>query len=576
MIWTSNKSKPAKVTKTTDKWEVEEKYYYNDKNGNWKYDEWERVYKSSEAEYITYWYDDKNNNGKMDKWEATKTTWDLFLDKYDWSPDNIDALNLSKYSKDILDSFVEARKTWKKVIDVLWNKYKNKSEDEKIKLMMTVWEQMNKKYNDKMWEKRDGADVSEEKMWNSLVTNTLWWVCRHIHSEVAKLWEKMWMNMWVITTNSWGRHAITLWRKKDGTWFFIDYGTYYESKNFMDLKDRYLAWKWSLDLKEWVWDPDWKTIKYIQTALEKELSNTVSSTWNEDSSEVATAISKNWRQITDWVSTKLHSTKRSKEFEIKKWNWRNHELWLFAKEKKWIWLADYSSYWALMKWKWWDPNSTFWQFWAWVKFSVNNIKWYNWNKKTLYGIWADLSHYKILHKDQENKFSIWTVIQWQFILDKFNKKGVQDSNLNFYSNLNWQHKFNEHWTWELNVWAGADVSVENIRYEKLKLFWVYGISWQLAYKNWKLEIVWWWGERWSLWTKQKKVHISVKYGKLKLYWKYKITKDTSKFNFSPQIEKELRLEYDVTKALKLTASYKDKNNMWQKSTRAYIWFKLKI
>ena len=194
------------LTRQANAWEITWDEVYERDREFWDYENWWIIETRGIDEEIN------NNENSINNWEEIIETHER--------------RELTKYSSDILDSFKEAKNKWLDVTDVLKDKYKNASEDEKIKLLQTIWDKMWDNYNYDL--KNTPWDVEGTQMWNSIVDeNLLWWVCRHIHSEIAILAEWLGMTAWMISTNSgwdgsWA-HAISLLKKEDWSFALIDY-----------------------------------------------------------------------------------------------------------------------------------------------------------------------------------------------------------------------------------------------------------------------------------------------------------------------------------------------------------------
>lgn len=466
----------------------------------------------------------------------------------------------------------ESDRTWKPIINVLAEHMKWASENEKIKLLTNIWAHMWDHYNTPMLNNADLSDVKSKKIWDSLfIKNAVWWVCRHIHDEIAQLADKLWITAWTITTNTewWTRHVITIWKRKNGKFFIIDYGNYYEADNFLDLKDHYLAEKWNLDFKEWIAAPGWKIIKAIQTELEKKYGEYAASTWTQNSMKKSKWYAQNGLKFMEWVNIKTKFGKNEKHADISIAN-QNTKIWLSYNETGWFSRVDkYTSLGLYAEKFWW--NSENWQFFMWWKIAYHNIKWLNGNERTMYTLWLHAWYNKELYKDDKNKVTFSSIVQWWLQYDpKAEKFAIQDGFFNGWATVNWKHIINKNWSTNLYGSLWFDVAPENVRddrFSKMKAFWKYEVWWWVMYQDndfiARLNAHYW---RWPSYT-EKGISWSIKKWKTELYAKYNRKKDTSFLHLPGTTSKEVWVKYNINDSFKAYIKYGDENNNWQKQKK---------
>jgi len=479
--------------------------------------------------------------------------------------------------------------------------YKNSSDEEKIKMARNIATYLGRYLCDyEMKEDHDWSDVPSEVIWEeakeSWFGSEEWhsaWVCRHHHSEVAKFLRGVWITAWVITTNYWWPHAIVLWKLSNWNYFLIDYNHYFESKDFLDLKDRYLASHWAIDLKEYTSDPDWNIVKIIQTALEQEFENTTSSINTWDSMSFSKILAQNWVKLIKWFNIDVDieadtNNKSSKKVDIsygKGTDFWYYKWWVFYKNTQWLWYSIYQSTWAYIRWKWWNRDWKMWELSLWIKCSNNKFDYDTW-KTAQYNVLSwDLSYDKQIDVGKKDKLNIWATIQWSLMFDDTEGHSwyyntflwqEQRETWNWWFTLDWEHIINENW--KFNTWAmyWFDVWPWNIRWWKwYKLYGKYGVYGWIEYKSdknnedlivkldWSYEKWLWYNKYWMSWV--------VKKWKIWLQAEYQIEKDTTYFHFPDRINTKIGLVYDITDYLQWKVEYFQNNNMWQENTWGSIW-----
>lgn len=180
------------------------------------------------------------------------------------------------------------------------NDFSTVSENEKIEIARIFSTLFYDNYDDALSEWMQSGDVSDSDMINALKTYITTWktiptgVCRHIHAVTAQLLQNIGMEAGIITTNSsWG-HVVTLWKKQDGSYFFIDYGNIYEGKKLKDIEAEYMALHGSMWLQETIATPDGKVIGFIKTFLEEMVSKNASAIGTNNTTSYSQDIAQQW------------------------------------------------------------------------------------------------------------------------------------------------------------------------------------------------------------------------------------------------------------------------------------------
>lgn len=467
-------------------------------------------------------------------------------------------------------------------IDILTEKYKNKPEKDKIEIARAWAEYMGYHYDNNMVWKL--GDVSPNTMYEAYNNWKNAGVCRHIHSEVAKLLQLLWLKSGTITTNTWARHDIAWWKKEDWSYFLIDYNNFYGWNNMRTLLTGYFKRYWSLDLKEYITDPNGKVIWIFQTNLEKTFEENTSSIWTWNSLEHSKNLASNWLNVTKGIKVNVDTATKSwwKKASIEWGNW-NISLGAYVSTDN-IDYANYNSYWLYLNRKTGERDWKYWELWGWIKVSKNNFKW-NRNRKTkTYNVLsANLSYDNLLYYDGKRKIWLWWVTQWQImqdpIINKYNKNmyWIEDGTWNFWVTLNVENKFNSKLTWFWSIGLWWDIWWKNIRsetsltvYKKLHL-WLgvkYKISdksavvWNMFYEKWLWYSTFWWG-------------IHAKYWKLSLDTRYSHTKNKVFWDHN-SIEAKIWITYNLTDALQVKAWYEHKWNKVNHNKKWYVWLSYKF
>ena len=297
-------------------------------------------------------------------------------------------------------------------------------------------------------------------------------------------------------------------------------GGYSEGKDPKELKARYFASVWALDIKEWVTDENWKVIWNIQTDLEKTVEETTSSIWTWDSLNYSKWLAKEGINIIDWQVIDINlDTEKPLWLDYKYWNW-NIEWGVFYEKFNDLDYANYTSYWLYWNAKIWDRKGELWELWVWVKISENKIDWGNNLEKKYRVLWWNIEYSKELYNNWITEVWIWWVLQRQIMQDIEDSKGdknfwIIDETMNFWISLDWKHKINPNLEWSINLWYWWDVWIENVRIsEKVKVYdkkligvWLeyleddwdrYSFDW--AYEKWLWYSKIWWNlnvEKWD-------------------------------------------------------------------------------
>lgn len=225
-------------------------------------------------------------------WEDSKTFWSL-LNTYlsYW---------IKEWKNELTKNVVSVLKNSNTPFEDIKNNFSNSTEDEKIEIAKMFASLLNENYDFSLTEWIKPWDVSDIDMAQALKTylNTgekmPAGVCRHIHSATAQLLQDLGLEAWLISTNSYGAHAITLWKKKDGSYFLIDYGNIYEWKNVKELQAKYMALHGSMDLWETIATPDGKVIWFVKTFLEEQVWKNASALWTTNTATYSKTIAEQW------------------------------------------------------------------------------------------------------------------------------------------------------------------------------------------------------------------------------------------------------------------------------------------
>lgn len=470
-------------------------------------------------------------------------------------------------------------------LDILRDNYKNASENDKIKLAQVMSRYMNDFWYDHNATNWRVSDVSSEDMWAAYKEWWVAWVCRHHHSEVAKFLKSVWFETWIVTTNSWWRHAVTWWKKQDWSFFMIDYWSYYEWKDPKELKAKYLAWKWALDLKETICDENWNTIWIIQTDLEKLFENTTSSIWTWDSLDFSKDIAKNWIKIHDGHDIDISSdSEKSIKVDYNYGNW-SIDWWVFFHKNTNTDYADYTSYWIKWNWKIWDRTETFWELSLWWSLSHNKFEWQTDKSRELIVRWVNINYSKELFNNWTTEVWLWWVIQWQLMYDIKNaheewKNWIEDGTWNFWTSLDIKHRFNDNLDWYLNLWYGWDILNENIRSFENDWFKIYDkksidVWWEYKTEDWDKIWVDLSYEEWLAYNK-KWADVSLESWNLTFNaWVEETDNSKNPFLLS-EAKKHVWIKYNVTDTLNIYSSYENISNWINTDNKYNVWINYKF
>jgi len=355
-------------------------------------------------------------------------------------------------------------------LDILQERYENASEWDKIELAKTMSRYMNDYgYDDSL----PNGDVSSEDMWNSYREWWVAWVCRHHHSEVAKFLASVWIQSWVITTNSGWGHAITWWKKDDGWFFMIDYWHYYEWDDPKELQARYLATKGAIELQGMITDEKDNIIWTLQTQLQELFQNTTSSIWTWDSLAYSQYLGQEWNDINEWVHIKVQKwfngawDEFSASYWAQKWNlWA--EASIYHHESKDVDYADFTSTGARLKVQLGDEANKLWKIEGWAQLSKNEFKYDTQAKADYVVAWVHLAHTKKVYEDDNTKIATSTVAQSQLMwhIQSAKEDGglwLQDGTTSLWTSINIEQEINDKWKLHWGLSYGWDIMVEGVR-----------------------------------------------------------------------------------------------------------------
>lgn len=452
---------------------------------------------------------------------------------------------------------------------VLGNMYVWKSINEKIWIARILAQYLNDQtYNNNFVKK--WWDVDNNKIWESAQKeDKSWWVCRQIHSEVANfLYEAGEKTVWIIDTNAEGNHTVT-WLKNWDNFYIIDYGDQYQSKDPKKLKEKYLAQKWGLDLKEQVYDKDGNSLWFIQTSLETWYERIVSAWGENEGFDVSVKTAQDWiKSILKWTDVKANVWNDGSVLaSINKWNgkiqwWVTYEVniepnyaraqnisWEFWFKNKWFFMGNKIGY----------TDATFIE--NWKEFSSVNYwlqAWYVWNK------------------DISKRVNIWWSVVYRWNVAKYTKwSDGLDSTQDITSVVSANIKLNENIATNIYWWMWADLWWNNGRscdnfttpYEKFVAWWNMTInSWKYNY----IKVGWEYISK--HWEETKKVEIEGKYDKTTLSWLFKITDPTTNQFLLSESTIKAGLKYKITDSLEFNVSWEQTINTVSKDTKWTIWF----
>ncbi len=474
-----------------------------------------------------------------------------------------------------LNSLFEAGQTDRSPLEILRENYENQSEQNKIELAMFM-----SIYMGNVWYDSDQMgnswDVSSQDMWDAYINFWVAGVCRHHHSEVAKFLESVWFNTWIISTTSWGNHSITRWRNQDGKFFFIDYWNYYESSDPKELKARYLAEKWSIKIREEVWDARWKLLGFIQTDLEELFESTTSSINTGDSLEYSRELSREWLEYKHWFNIDWElDTKSSKSIDLSYAN-SGMKTWVFFNRTNSLDYANYDSYWTYLEKT--VSNDTFWTYWVWLKLSKNYFEWENWKTREFNNIWFDFKYYNQLFDNWNTNIWLWAVHQFQRTESEKNNNS-NDHTLNYGASLNLEQSISQNLVWNINLWYWADISRKNIRvgYDGwTREFEKKSIDLGLTYDDWNMRassnIS---GEKW-LWYEKTWFEANLWNQKGQISFSYENLDNSDNPFLLNEITREIGMTWNIFDTLSVSAWIERTDNWINQNDSISIWMNWKL
>lgn len=465
-------------------------------------------------------------------------------------------------------------------LDIILEVAKNSTEDEKIKLAQVVtaysWEytydyDMLDQDTKKPWKAKN---ISTEEYWKALREWGLTWVCRHIHRAWAEILSWLGMEAGIITVNSWVKHAVTMWKKADWSYFLIDYGKLYEWKSMDKIISDYSTAKWSMDLQTVLSDSKWNIIWKFSTAQQKEYAKHTNVIWNKDSLDYSWDILKKAPKIRKWLNIDSDIKNNSSKVWVS-YGFETKEIWAFwAYSKlednttlKTIWI-DYKDV-SKVKFIWADSYQN-------IKLSWTEIWFNNWKTKR----YATLSMITALKKDiyqsDDLKVSAWASI-WGNLninIDKWEKITPNDWKNDLWSSIRVDKKFTPNLTWYLQWWIWWEVSFKNISWWGLKLYQSNYIEWWVSYRKWSNIY------SWKIWQKNslewKETYWNIEYSNEKVtaafYWSHL----SRKWNPFLPSETNMKAEvwYNINKNSTIWLTAWMKNDWLKKDYNVWVWYKM--
>lgn len=485
------------------------------------------------------------------------------------------------------DSFKKIDQSIVTPFDILEKQYIDASEEDKLKLARVIsaymwgeWYDSDRLTNEielanglKFW-----WDVTSEEIWTAYREWWVAWVCRHHTSEVAIMLSRLWFKTWTLSTNNWDwRHFATWWQKEDGSYFLIDYWDYYEWKDPKELKAKYLAAKWWLDLREFVTDKDWNTIQIMQTDLEKMFEDTSSSIWTWSTLGHAKDISNTWVRITQWHSFDVtYDPDTSSKFEYKYWNW-SVEGGVFYNKITDIDYADYISRWITLRGKVGDKSNSLWELWWWIKYAEHDFEWQNWKKAKYKSRAISIDYANSFKASDVTNIRMW--LSWQSILAKNKENGyLSDYVENYGINLWIDHKLTPDVDISLDLWAGKESYLDNTRTaERVSSIWsssswvslkkqldnLWSISWKIYTED-------------GLWYKKQWLDLKLQTRDMELTAWYEETDNIDNWFLLDESIAYVWMQYKIHPNTSVNFKIDEAYNWESKDENIYLWLNMKF
>lgn len=421
-----------------------------------------------------------------------------YLNNYDGTSDNEMYKYLqyqsTEWKNELAKNVVNILKISDNPFEDIKNNYSTASEDQKIQIARMFSSLLNANYKD------DWTNPSDKEMTNA-VKNYLntWkkmsaWVCRHIHSATAQLLQDLWLEAWLITTNSTWWHAITLWKKEDGSYFFIDYGTIYEGKDLETLQAQYLAAHGSMDLWETISTPNGKVIGFIKTFLEEQVSKNASVLWTSNtalySKKIAEQGSLNTLSPGEQAIDANITTDKNANISYQQ-GWENTQIGIDASQinsNEWN-LTSVGISGKLYLWK--DNNTA-----IGAKIGKQNIDYTNWeNTNKFSGSTISISWEKVknLYTSNDTKVNIGVTTQGTVLLSDRNNTStgfdkIQDTEHESALTIAWEQKIGKNIDIKANVGVREITDFSNERSENMVKPYLWFQAWGTAQYNFNK---WW-------------------------------------------------------------------------------------
>ena len=155
-------------------------------------------------------------------------------------------------------------------------KYKDRSEEDKILLLQNLWEVLWSKYDHSLLENPEAQWISTEQMWDDLSSWENSWICGDIHKEILRLWKELWLEGELISGNSWTwGHLIVRGKRENWKYYLIDYGKYIEGETQDQVTDAYHMNREAISTSSISSDENWKITWKTQTELQKETAKRI-------------------------------------------------------------------------------------------------------------------------------------------------------------------------------------------------------------------------------------------------------------------------------------------------------------
>lgn len=490
-----------------------------------------------------------------------------------------------EWKNELTKNVVNILKTSDNPFGEIKNTYANASEDQKIQVARILSSLLNENYDNGLATWIKTWDVSDKNMITAVKGYLTTWeaipagVCRHIHAATAQLLQDLWMEAWIISTNAGWPHVITLWKKTDWSYFFINYGDIHEGKDLKALMWQYLAANGSMDLQETIATPNGKIIGFIKTFLEEQVGKNASALWVNNTALYSKKITEQWslnKLLTGEQAIDANvTTDKDANISYQK-GWKNTQIGIDASQtnsSEWN-LTSVGIQGKLYLWK--DNNTA-----IGAKIGKQNINYTDWeNTNKFSGSTISFSWEKVknLYASDNTKINAWIVTEVTWLFS--NKKGsseiadkVDDVSHESALTIAWIQKIGKNIDVKANLGVKEITDFTNERSANMVKPYLWIQAWGTAQYNfnawWNVGVNWEYstmvGERtFSAW-----IQGTDRSGKTNVSLNYTQTTPTIAFG-----EKETQLRLSLTKNItKNTQLY---INWWYTNKKAEIlaWFKV--